>query len=156
MPLGMEVGLGPGHTVLDGNPAPPAERGKVAPWLFGPCLLWPSLLWPNGWIDQDATWYKSRPRPRRHCVRQEPSSPAHEKGDSSPHFLAHVCCRQTVAHLSNSWALVAKLTAGYRRVCPGISFPLKIAPFHGDLDPQLIHGSLSQPQPTTQTASRSV
>jgi len=35
---GMEVGLGPGHIVLDGQ-------------IFGPCLLW-----PNGWMDQDATW----------------------------------------------------------------------------------------------------
>jgi len=22
-------------------------------------------LWPNGWMDQDATWYWGRPRPRR-------------------------------------------------------------------------------------------
>ena len=26
MPLGMEVGLGPGHIVLDGDPAPPPEK----------------------------------------------------------------------------------------------------------------------------------
>jgi len=26
IPLGMEVGLGPGHTVLDGDPAPPRPR----------------------------------------------------------------------------------------------------------------------------------
>jgi len=24
------------------------------------------VLWPNGWMDQDATWYEGRPRPRRH------------------------------------------------------------------------------------------
>ena len=30
MPLGMEVDLGPGHIVLDGDPAPP-ERGTAAP-----------------------------------------------------------------------------------------------------------------------------
>jgi len=52
MPLGMEVGLGPGHIVLDGDPASP-KRGPAStkgaqPQLFGPCLLW-----PNGWIDQD-------------------------------------------------------------------------------------------------------
>jgi len=27
MKLGMEVGLGPGHIVLDGDPAPPPQRG---------------------------------------------------------------------------------------------------------------------------------
>jgi len=31
MPLGMEVGLGPGDIVLDGDPAPPTERGTAAP-----------------------------------------------------------------------------------------------------------------------------
>jgi len=50
MKLGMRVGLGPGHIVLDGNPVPLPETG-TAPPIFGPYLLW-----PNGWMDQDATW----------------------------------------------------------------------------------------------------
>jgi len=62
--LGMEVGLSPSHTVLDGDPAPPSLKGHSPHPIFGPCLLW-----PNGWMDQDATWYGARPRPRRHCVR---------------------------------------------------------------------------------------
>ena len=37
MPLGMEVGLGPAHIVLDGDPAPPTQR-DTAP-NFRPCLL---------------------------------------------------------------------------------------------------------------------
>ena len=43
--LGMEVGLGPGHIVLDGDPAPPHQKGKQPP-IFGP---W--LLWLYGWMD---------------------------------------------------------------------------------------------------------
>ena len=31
MPLGTEVGLGPGDIVLDGDPSPPMERGTAAP-----------------------------------------------------------------------------------------------------------------------------
>jgi len=31
MTLGTDVGLGPGDIVLDGNPAPPTERGTAAP-----------------------------------------------------------------------------------------------------------------------------
>jgi len=33
MPLGMEIGLGPGHIVLNGEPAlpPESERGTAAP-----------------------------------------------------------------------------------------------------------------------------
>ena len=30
MPPGTEVGLGPGNIVLDGDPAPPTERGTAA------------------------------------------------------------------------------------------------------------------------------
>ena len=58
MPLGMEVRLGPGHTVLDGDPAPPQ-----------PLPFSPMSVVANGWIDQDATWYGGRPRPSRYCVR---------------------------------------------------------------------------------------
>jgi len=54
MPLPMEVGLGLGDTVLDGDPAPPPT----------------------------------------------------ERGTTAPHFSGHVYCGQTVAHLSNCWALV--------------------------------------------------
>jgi len=31
MPLGMEVGLGPGNFVLDGDPATPTQKGAGAP-----------------------------------------------------------------------------------------------------------------------------
>jgi len=46
MPLGREVNLGldPGNTVLDGNPAPKKWHSNSP--LFGLCLLW-----PNGWMD---------------------------------------------------------------------------------------------------------
>jgi len=37
MPLGLEVGLGPGDIVLDEEPAPPTERGTAAP----PPNFWP-------------------------------------------------------------------------------------------------------------------
>jgi len=56
MPLGTQVGLGPGHIVLDGDP------GRSA-----------STEWGTA---------------------------------ASPHFPAYVCCGQTIAHLSNCWALV--------------------------------------------------
>jgi len=66
IPLGTEVGLGPGDIVLDGDRAPIRVKGAHPP-IFGPCLLW-----SNGWMDQDATWYGGRPWPRRHCVRWGP------------------------------------------------------------------------------------
>jgi len=79
VPLGMEVGLGPGYIVLDGDPAPP-NKGGTAPPIFGPCLLW-----PNGWMDQGVTWYGGRPQPKRHCVRWGPAPPS-QKGVRAPIF----------------------------------------------------------------------
>jgi len=37
--LGKEIGLGPGHIVLDRDAAPPPQRAQ--PPISGPCLLWP-------------------------------------------------------------------------------------------------------------------
>jgi len=39
MKLGMEVGLSPGHIVLDGDPLPLPKGGKAPPPNFGPFLL---------------------------------------------------------------------------------------------------------------------
>jgi len=61
-----QLGLGPGHIVLDEDPAPPPLKGHNPP-IFVPCLLW-----PNGWMDQDGTWHGNRPQPRRPCVRWGP------------------------------------------------------------------------------------
>jgi len=61
MTLGTEVGLGLRDIVLDVDPAT-RRKGHTHPHpIFGSCLLW-----PNGWTDEDADWYRSRPRPRPH------------------------------------------------------------------------------------------
>ena len=51
MALGMEVGLGPGHIVLDGDPDPLPKKGTE------PQFLAHFLLWSNGLMQQDAIWY---------------------------------------------------------------------------------------------------
>jgi len=35
MPHGIEEGLGPVNFVLDGDPAPPSQKGSGAPQIFG-------------------------------------------------------------------------------------------------------------------------
>jgi len=97
MPLGMEVGLSPSDFVLDEDPAPIPKGGGAPAPIFGPFLLW-----PNGWMHQDTTWYAGRPRPRRLCVRWEPSYPQ-RKGTPSFWPMSIVA---TVAHLSYCWAVV--------------------------------------------------
>jgi len=49
MKLGVRVGLGPGHIVIDGDPAPPPPKGTAPNFR-------PISLSQNGWMDQDATW----------------------------------------------------------------------------------------------------
>jgi len=43
--LGMQLGLGPGHIVLNGDPGPPPPKGHSFP------IFVPYLLWPNGSMD---------------------------------------------------------------------------------------------------------
>jgi len=95
MKLGMQVGLSPGHTVIDGYPAPPRKGAQQRPHskfmgagfacvriIRGPCLLW-----PNGWMDQGETWHGGRPRPSRNCVKWGPSSPT-QRGTARSKFCA--------------------------------------------------------------------
>jgi len=90
MKLGMQVGLGPGHIVLDGTQLPLPKGGRSPP-IFGPCVLQ-----PNGCMDQDATWHGGMPHPRRLCVRRGPRSPLPKEGvEPPPQFLAHFSCGQT-------------------------------------------------------------
>ena len=76
IPLGTEVGLGPGDCVRWG-PSSASEK-RVQPLSF-----WPMYIVAKRWLDEDATWYGNRPRLRPHCVRRGPSSTA-RKGLSSP------------------------------------------------------------------------
>jgi len=114
MKLGMQLGLGSGHIVLDGDAAPP-RRGTapMAGWIKMPLgmevglspgdfaldgdpvlpqkggiapIFDPCLLWPNGWMDQDSTWYRGRRQSRRLCVKWGPSPPHQKKGGTVPHF----------------------------------------------------------------------
>jgi len=81
MPLGTKAGLSPGDSVLDEDTAPSHKGGGGPSPIFDPFLLW-----PNGWMHQDATWYGSRPQPRRLCVRWRPS-PLPQRGWSPlPNF----------------------------------------------------------------------
>jgi len=108
-PLVMEVGLGPGHIVQDGDPAPPQKKGAQPP-IFGPCLLWPS-----GLMDPDATWYGGKPRPRR------------QKKVHRPQFLAHVYCGQTAVCIRIPLGMEVVLSLGDSVGWGPISLSLKRA-----------------------------
>jgi len=75
-----------------------------SPYAAGPlsCLSCLSVcnvgvLWSNGWMDQDATWYEGKPRPRRHCVRLCQMGTQFlptERGTAVTHFSAHFALTQ--------------------------------------------------------------
>ena len=96
MPVGIEVGLGPCHIVLDGELGTQLPQkghspqfsahiccGKTAGWIMMP-LGTEVGLGPG------------------HIVLDGDPAPLSEKGTagSSPHLSAHVYCAKTVAHLS--------------------------------------------------------
>jgi len=58
----------------------PHKKGAQPP-IFGLCLLW-----SNGSMDQDATWYGGRRRPRLHCVSWGPIFPPPTGAQPSPNF----------------------------------------------------------------------
>jgi len=60
-----------------GTPLP--QKGGTAP----PVLA--HVLWPNGCMDQGATWYGGRPRPRSHCDTWGPRLPLKE-AQQPPNF----------------------------------------------------------------------
>ena len=87
MKLGTEVGLGPGHIVLDGDPAPYPKRWHSPQFLAHVCFgqTARSIKIP---LDTN----RGRPRPTRYCVRCGPSSPPPKKGgNNSPPILAMYC-----------------------------------------------------------------
>jgi len=108
---GTEVGLGPGDIVLDGDLVPP--KGAQPPPIFCACLLW-----PNGWMDQDATWYGSRPRPRPHC---QMGTQLPQKGVQHHQLFGHVYCGQTVAHFNNTAELELLLVLTLQQPQPGVT-----------------------------------
>ena len=72
MKLGVQVGLGPGHIVLDGDRGPLPQRGR-APNFRYMCIV------PKGWMDQYATWYGCRLSPEDFVFNGDPA-PLSKKG----------------------------------------------------------------------------
>jgi len=88
MKLGMQVGLGPGHIVSDGDPAPPPPKGHSPQFLAHICC------------GQMATWIKMSLGmelglgPGNFVLDGDHTSPP-QKGGGAPKFSAHVYCNQT-------------------------------------------------------------
>ena len=103
IPLSMEVGFGPDHIVLDGNSAPP-KKGHT------PTFRHTSIV-ANGGMDQGATWYEGRPRPRPQCVNGDPA--IYTKGvHQSPSFrpMSIVAKRSPISGTAEHLLLIITVT----------------------------------------------
>jgi len=89
MPLGMEVGLSPGHTVLDGEPAPP-KKGHSPQFSAHVCCGQTA-----GWI-KIPIGTKVGLGPGHIVLHGNPAAPP-PKGGTAPNFSDHVYFGQTVA-----------------------------------------------------------
>jgi len=107
--LETQVGLGPGHIVLDGDGTQlPSPKGAQPP------IFVPYLLRPNGCMDKDVTWYGARPRPRRLCVRWGPN-PYPKKGGAPPNFRPTYIVAKRLH--GSRWHLVRRLASAYATLC---------------------------------------
>ena len=70
------------------------------------------VLLPNGWMDQDKTWRRGRPRPRSHSVRCGPSSPLLKGAQPSSPIFAHVRCGQRASWIKMPLGMKVGLGSG--------------------------------------------
>jgi len=95
MKLGMQISLGPGHIVLDGDAAAPTERGTAAPQFRN------LRAQANVYCGQMAGLIKMPfdmemgLGPGHILLDGDPALTPLKRGHSSPQFWAHVCCDQT-------------------------------------------------------------
>jgi len=91
MPLGTEVGLGPGHIVLDGNPAPP-PKGAQWTWAenWGLCPQFLAHVYCGqtaGWIKMPLLLDMEVGLGPGHIVLDEDPAPPTDRGTAAPpHF----------------------------------------------------------------------
>ena len=93
MPLGMEVGLGPGHIVLDRDPARPPTKKDSSPQLSAHVCCAQTAEWIKMQHDVEVGIDASD-----NVLHGDPDAPA--KRGTAPNFRLNVYCGQTVAHLS--------------------------------------------------------
>jgi len=115
MPLGTEVGLGPGDFVLDGDPAPLPKRGRSPK--FSAHVYYGQTA---GWIKM-VLGMEVGLSPGDFVLDGDPAAPFPKKGtEHPPQFLAHFCCSKT---------------AGCIKMSLGIEIGLRPKDFVSDGDP---------------------
>jgi len=80
MPLGRKVGLDPSETVLNGDPAPPPQKGGRAPQFSTYVFLWPNGAWIKMPLGMEVGLSP------RHIMLDGDPAPSPKKGAQPPNF----------------------------------------------------------------------
>jgi len=105
MKLGMQIGLGPDHIVLDRNRAPSLKRGR-SPQFSANVYCGQMAGWIKMQLDREVSL-----SPSGIVLDGDPAHPPQKGAESPPQFSAHVCCSQTAGWIKMAlgirrWALV--------------------------------------------------
>jgi len=90
MKLGMQIDLGPGHTVLDVDPAPPRKGAQQLPHSVHVYCSQTAL-----WIKMKLGMYMYVGLGLRQIVLNGDPAPLPQRGTTPPQLSAHACCGQT-------------------------------------------------------------
>jgi len=108
MKLGMQVGLGPGHIVLDGDPASPQQRG-IAPPQFSAHICCGQMA---AWIKMPLG-IKVGLVPGNFVLDGDPASPPQKGAKPPPQFSAHSYCGQTTGWIKMALGMEMGLGPGH-------------------------------------------
>ena len=106
MKLGVEVGLDPGHIVLDGDPAPSPRKGHIPQFL---AHIRCGLM--AGWIKMPLSMVVGV-GPGDFVLDGDPARPSPKRG-RSPQFSAHVRCGQTAGWIKMPLGVQVVLGPGH-------------------------------------------
>jgi len=126
----MQVGLGPGHFVLDGDPALPPPKGHSPP-IFGPYLLWPKA----GYIKISLN-IEVGLGPGDFVSDGDPAPPPQKWGGAPSQFSAHVHCGQTAGWIKIALGMEVGLGPGHN--VPDALLPQKWQSSLPNLGPYLL------------------
>jgi len=87
MKLGMQIGLGPGHIVLDGDPAPPSQKGDGAAHFSAHIYCGQMAAWIKMPLGMEVGL-----GPRDFVLDGDPAPPLSKNGAEPPVFGPYLLC----------------------------------------------------------------
>jgi len=108
MKLGVEVGLGSGYIVLDGDPAPPLPKGHNPPQFSAHISCGQTAGWIKIPLGREVGL-----GPGDILLNGDPTPPPEKGAQQPPHFLAHVYCGQMAGWIKVPFCMEVGIGPGH-------------------------------------------